>query len=89
VEGGAEAGKIKLIIIMDISVAASAASAGSFFVSERVLKPKATLFGVFGCVLLWDLSTFRTNAGGDDLGNISKAGLSASFRVYRGTLRLR
>lgn len=53
---------------MDISVLASI---GSFVVSERVLKPKASVLILLGCVLAYDLTT--------------KTHDSISLRVYRGT----
>lgn len=52
---------------MDISVLASV---GSFVVSERVLKPKASVLLILGCVLAYDLTT--------------KTHDSSSLRVYRG-----
>ena len=52
---------------MDISVLASV---GSFVVSERVLKPKASVLVILGCVLAYDLTT--------------KTHDSSSLRVYRG-----
>jgi hypothetical protein len=54
---------------MDIS---ALAAVGSFVVSERVLKPKATVLVGLGCVLAYDLTT--------------KTHDSSSLRVYRGTL---
>jgi hypothetical protein len=54
---------------MDISVLASV---GSFVVSERVLKPKASVLVILGCVLAYDLTT--------------KTHDSVSLRVYRGTI---
>jgi hypothetical protein len=53
---------------MDVSVFASVAS---FFVSERVLKPKASLLVILGCVLAYDLTTKTQDV--------------SSLRVYRGT----
>lgn len=53
---------------MDISVLASV---GSFVVSERVLKPKASVLLILGCILAYDLTTKTHDA--------------ASLRVYRGT----
>ncbi|GKY92487.1 hypothetical protein MPSEU_000219100 [Mayamaea pseudoterrestris] len=52
---------------MDISVLAAV---GSFVVSEQVLKPKATLLIILGCVLAYDLKT--------------KTRDPSSLRVYRG-----
>jgi hypothetical protein len=52
---------------MDISVLAAV---GSFVVSEQVLKPKATLLVILGCVLAYDLT--------------SKTHDPSSLRVYRG-----
>ena len=52
---------------MDISVLASV---GSFVVSERILKPKATVLAILGCVLAYDLTT--------------KTHDTSSLRVYRG-----
>ncbi|KAL7569106.1 hypothetical protein ACA910_016941 [Epithemia clementina (nom. ined.)] len=52
---------------MDISVLASV---GSFVVSERVLKPKASVVAILGCFLAYDLTT--------------KTHDSSSLRVYRG-----
>jgi hypothetical protein len=52
---------------MDISVLASV---GSFVVSERVLKPKASVLVILGCVLAYDLTT--------------KTHDTSSLRVYRG-----
>jgi hypothetical protein len=52
---------------MDISVVAAV---GSFFMSERVLKPKATLLSILGCVLIYDLTTKTHDV--------------ASLRAYRG-----
>jgi EXS family len=48
------------------------ASVGSFVVSERVLKPKASVLVILGCVLAYDLTT--------------KTHDSVSLRVYRGTI---
>jgi hypothetical protein len=53
---------------MDLSVLASV---GSFVVSERVLKPKASVLVLLGCVLAYDLTT--------------KTHDISSLRVYRGT----
>jgi hypothetical protein len=53
---------------MDLSVFASVAS---FFVSERVLKPKASLLVILGTVLAYDLTTKTQDV--------------SSLRVYRGT----
>jgi len=52
---------------MDISILASV---GSFVMSERVLKPKASVLVVLGCFLAYDLTT--------------KTHDSSSLRVYRG-----
>lgn len=52
---------------MDVSFVLSV---GSFFVSERVLKPKATVLGILGCILIYDLTTKTHDA--------------ASLRAYRG-----
>mmetsp|Transcript_18 Transcript_18/g.96 ORF Transcript_18/g.96 Transcript_18/m.96 type:complete len:736 (-) Transcript_18:3050-5257(-) len=52
---------------MDISILASV---GSFVVSERVLKPKASVLVILGCFLAYDLTT--------------KTHDSSSLRVYRG-----
>ncbi|GAX15022.1 hypothetical protein FisN_12Lh282 [Fistulifera solaris] len=52
---------------MDFSVVAAV---GSFFMSERVLKPKATVLVLLGCVLTYDLTTKTHDV--------------ASLRVYRG-----
>ena len=52
---------------MDVSVLAAV---GSFVVSERVLKPKATVLVILGCVLAYDLTT--------------KTRDPSSLRVYRG-----
>ena len=52
---------------MDISVLASV---GSFVVSERVLKPKASVLLILGCILAYDLTTKTHDV--------------ASLRVYRG-----
>jgi hypothetical protein len=46
----------------------------SFFVSERVLKPKASLLVILGCVLAYDLTTKTQDV--------------SSLRVYRGTFLL-
>ena len=46
------------------------AAVGSFFMSERVLKPKATVLVLLGCVLTYDLTTKTHDV--------------ASLRVYRG-----
>ena len=46
------------------------AAVGSFVVSERVLKPKATVLVILGCVLAYDLTT--------------KTRDPSSLRVYRG-----
>jgi hypothetical protein len=54
---------------MDLSVVAAV---GSFVVSERVLRPKATLLILLGGVLAYDLSTKTQDA--------------ASLRIYRGTM---
>ena len=54
---------------MDLSIVAAV---GSFVVSERVLKPKATALFILGCLLAYDLTT--------------KTHDSASLRVYRGKL---
>ncbi len=54
---------------MDLSVLAAV---GSFFVSERVLKPKATVLFLLGCVLAYDLTTKTHDV--------------SSLRVYRGEL---
>ena len=54
---------------MDASVIVAAV--GSFVVSERVLKPKATALFLLGCVLVYDLTT--------------KTHDTTSLRVYRGT----
>lgn len=53
---------------MDISVLASV---GSFVMSERVLKPKASVLVLLGCLLAYDLT--------------SKTHDVSSLRVYRGT----
>ena len=53
---------------MDLSVLAAV---GSFVVSERVLKPKATVLFILGCLLAYDLTT--------------KTHDITSLRVYRGT----
>ena len=52
---------------MDISVLASV---GSFVMSEKVLKPKASVLVILGCLLAYDLTT--------------KTQDSSSLRVYRG-----
>jgi len=52
---------------MDITVIAAV---GSFVVSERVLKPKATVLFILGCVLIFDLTTKTKDV--------------SSLRVYRG-----
>jgi hypothetical protein len=52
---------------MDISVLAAV---GSFVVSERVLKPKATVLVILGSVLAYDLTTKTHDV--------------SSLRVYRG-----
>lgn len=52
---------------MDLSVLAAV---GSFVVSERVLRPKATILVIMGCVLCYDLKT--------------KTHDPSSLRVYRG-----
>eukprot|EP00525_Craspedostauros_australis_P012953 CAMPEP_0198136184 /NCGR_PEP_ID=MMETSP1442-20131203/60982_1 /TAXON_ID= /ORGANISM="Craspedostauros australis, Strain CCMP3328" /LENGTH=91 /DNA_ID=CAMNT_0043797391 /DNA_START=457 /DNA_END=729 /DNA_ORIENTATION=+ len=52
---------------MDVSLIAAV---GSFVVSERVLKPKATALFILGCVLAYDLKT--------------KTHDPVSLRVYRG-----
>jgi hypothetical protein len=57
---------------MDVSVLAAI---GSFVVSERVLKPKATLLVILGCVLAYDLTT--------------KTRDPSSLRVYRGNVVIR
>eukprot|EP00978_Attheya_sp_CCMP212_P047840 scaffold437154_cov55-Attheya_sp.AAC.1 len=54
---------------MDVSLVAAV---GSFVVSERVLRPKATLLIILGGVLAYDLSTKTQDA--------------ASLRIYRGTM---
>jgi len=54
---------------MDVSVVAAV---GSFFMSERVLKPKATLLVILGCLLTYDLTTKTHDV--------------ASLRVYRGKM---
>ena len=46
------------------------ASVGSFVMSEKVLKPKASVLIILGCVLAYDLTT--------------KTHDSSSLRVYRG-----
>ena len=55
---------------MDLSVIAAV---GSFVVSERVLKPKATVLVILGLVLIYDLKTKTHDV--------------SSLRVYRGTIR--
>lgn len=52
---------------MDISVLAAV---GSFAVSERILKPKATVLAILGCILCYDLTTKTHDV--------------SSLRVYRG-----
>ena len=52
---------------MDISVLAAV---GSFAVSERILKPKATVLVILGCILAYDLTTKTHDV--------------SSLRVYRG-----
>ena len=52
---------------MDVSVVAAV---GSFVMSERVLKPKATVLVILGCLLAYDLTT--------------KTHDISSLRVYRG-----
>lgn len=52
---------------MDISVLAAV---GSFAVSERILKPKATILVILGCILAYDLTTKTHDV--------------SSLRVYRG-----
>lgn len=52
---------------MDVSIIGAV---GSFVISERVLKPKATALFVLGCVLAYDLT--------------SKTHDVSSLRVYRG-----
>lgn len=52
---------------MDISVLAAV---GSFAVSERILKPKATILVIMGCVLAYDLTTKTHDV--------------SSLRIYRG-----
>ena len=52
---------------MDVSVVAAL---GSFVMSERVLKPKATVLVILGCLLAYDLKT--------------KTHDISSLRVYRG-----
>lgn len=54
-------------LTMDVSVVLSV---GSFFMSERVLKPKATLLSILGCILIYDLTTKTHDV--------------ASLRAYRG-----
>ena len=53
---------------MDFSVVASV---GSFVMSERILKPKATALFILGCVLAYDLTTKTHDV--------------SSLRIYRGT----
>ena len=53
---------------MDLSVIAAV---GSFVVSERVLKPKATVLIILGLLLIYDLQTKTHDV--------------SSLRVYRGT----
>jgi len=55
---------------MDISVLAAV---GSFAVSERILKPKATVLVILGCILAYDLTTKTHDV--------------SSLRVYRGKSR--
>lgn len=52
---------------MDASIVAAV---GSFAISERVLKPKATALFILGCVLSYDLT--------------AKTHDVSSLRVYRG-----
>ena len=52
---------------MDVSVVAAV---GSFFMSEKVLKPKATILVVLGMILAYDLTTKTHDV--------------SSLRVYRG-----
>lgn len=52
---------------MDLSVLASI---GSFMVSEHVLKPKASLLIILGCLLAYDLTTKTHDV--------------SSLRIYRG-----
>lgn len=52
---------------MDVSVVAAV---GSFFMSERVLKPKATVLVILGTILAYDLTTKTHDV--------------SSLRVYRG-----
>jgi len=54
---------------MDFSVVAAV---GSFAISERVLKPKATALFILGCILAYDLTT--------------KTHDITSLRVYRGKI---
>lgn len=54
---------------MDVSVIAAV---GSFVMSERVLKPKATALFILGCLLAYDLTTKTHDV--------------SSLRVYRGKL---
>jgi hypothetical protein len=56
---------------MDISVLASV---GSFWFSERILKPKASVLLILGCILAYDLTTKTHDV--------------TSLRVYRGELRI-
>ena len=53
---------------MDVSVVAAV---GSFFMSERVLKPKATVLIILAVILAYDLTTKTHDV--------------SSLRVYRGT----
>jgi hypothetical protein len=53
---------------MDIS---AVFAVGSFMMSEWVLKPKATVLVVLGCVLIYDLKTKTQDV--------------VALRVYRGT----
>ena len=55
---------------MDLSIIAAV---GSFVVSERVLKPKATALVILGFLLAYDLT--------------AKTHDVSSLRVYRGTIR--
>jgi hypothetical protein len=52
---------------MDLSMIAAV---GSFAMSERVLKPKATVLVFLGCILAYDLTT--------------KTHDSTALRIYRG-----
>jgi hypothetical protein len=52
---------------MDLSVLASV---GSFLVSEHVLKPKASLLVILGCLFAYDLTTKTRDI--------------TSLRIYRG-----